>query len=105
MRRTILTSALAAAALVLASCSTPYGSSGFQYHRTNATAGAGYGAAAGGLIGAVIGNQSDELAEGALLGAAIGAAAGYALGNEADKAQRHGPAAPYLSRELSSRSP
>ena len=40
---------------------------------------AGKGAAAGAVIGGVVGNQSDETAEGAGLGAAAGAAIGAAI--------------------------
>ena len=49
------------------------------------TSGAGTGALAGGLLGALVaGNKT----EGALIGAVIGGLAGYAIGNEMDKHDR-----------------
>jgi outer membrane protein OmpA-like peptidoglycan-associated protein len=50
----------------------------------SATKGAGIGAAAGGLAGAVIGNQTGSTARGAIIGAVLGGAAGGIIGHQMD---------------------
>lgn len=52
---------------------------------SNKGKGAVIGAGAGGVIGGIIGKQSDNTAVGAILGAAIGGAAGAYIGNYMDK--------------------
>ena len=47
--------------------------------------GGAVGAAAGGVIGAVIGNQSGSTVEGAIFGAMVGGAAGLIIGDIMDK--------------------
>jgi outer membrane protein OmpA-like peptidoglycan-associated protein len=47
--------------------------------------GTGVGAAAGGTLGAVIGQQSGHTLEGALIGAALGGAAGALIGHQMDQ--------------------
>lgn len=47
--------------------------------------GGAIGAGAGGVIGGIIGSDSDQTAKGAIIGAAIGGAAGALIGNYMDK--------------------
>lgn len=51
----------------------------------NTEKGAATGAGAGGIIGAVIGNQTGSTARGAIIGAAIGGAAGAYIGHRMDE--------------------
>ena len=52
---------------------------------TRTLKGGAIGSGAGGVIGGVIGNQSDNTAKGAILGAMIGGTAGALIGNYMDK--------------------
>ena len=52
---------------------------------SNTVKGGGIGAAAGGLLGAVIGKQAGNTAVGAIIGAAVGGTAGALIGNYMDK--------------------
>jgi uncharacterized protein YcfJ len=63
----------------------------------NAQTGSVVGAAGGGLLGAVIGNQSGRPLEGALIGAGIGGLAGNAVGNAQD--QRNAQAQQYYYQQ------
>ncbi len=73
----LLAAGLAAFALTgLTGCATMGGSTG---------KGAAIGAAAGGLAGAVIGNQTGSTARGAIIGAVLGGAAGGIIGHQMDQ--------------------
>jgi outer membrane protein OmpA-like peptidoglycan-associated protein len=63
-----------AAALMLTGCSA-----------SNTVKGGGIGAAAGGILGAVIGKQAGNTALGAIIGAAVGGTAGVLIGSYMDK--------------------
>ena len=52
---------------------------------TDATKGAGLGAAGGAALGGIIGHQSGKGIEGALIGGGVGAITGGLIGNESDK--------------------
>ena len=52
---------------------------------SSAVKGGGIGAAAGGVLGAVIGKQAGNTALGAIIGAAVGGTAGVLIGNYMDK--------------------
>jgi outer membrane protein OmpA-like peptidoglycan-associated protein len=52
---------------------------------SNTVKGGAIGAAAGGILGAVIGKQAGNTAVGAIIGAAVGGAAGALIGNYMDK--------------------
>lgn len=54
----------------------------------NATKGIGIGAAAGALVGGVIGHQTGDREKGALIGAALGAGLGGTIGHRLDKQQK-----------------
>jgi outer membrane protein OmpA-like peptidoglycan-associated protein len=62
------------AALILTGCSA-----------SNTVKGGGIGAAAGGVLGAVIGKQAGNTALGAIIGAAVGGTAGVLIGRYMDK--------------------
>ncbi len=83
MKKTILSLTVAAAAISLSSCGVYQDPNAPQAHR-NATT----GAALGGALGAVIGDQSNEAGAGALIGAAAGGALGYAHGQHQDNTTR-----------------
>ncbi len=72
---------LITSALVLSSCQT-------AQENPNAAKGTGIGAAAGALLGAVVGHQSGNREQGALIGAALGAGAGGVIGHRMDKQQK-----------------
>ncbi len=55
---------------------------------TSTQKGAGIGAAAGGVIGAIIGKASGNTAAGAVIGAAVGGTAGAIIGHQMDKAAK-----------------
>jgi outer membrane protein OmpA-like peptidoglycan-associated protein len=67
--------------LILTSCQT-------AQENPNAAKGTGLGAAAGAIVGAVIGHQSGNREKGALIGAALGAGAGGVIGHRMDKQQK-----------------
>jgi outer membrane protein OmpA-like peptidoglycan-associated protein len=52
---------------------------------SNTEKGAAAGAGAGGLVGAIIGNQTGSTARGAIIGAAVGGVAGAVIGNQMDE--------------------
>ena len=52
---------------------------------TNALKGAGIGAGAGGILGAIIGKQYGDTTKGAIIGAAVGGTAGTLIGHYMDK--------------------
>ena len=81
MKSVFLTSALAAAAIVLAGCEYPNGDP--NYTGTGALTGGAVGA----FSGAAIGGERHG-GEGALLGAAIGAVTGGLIGNSMDQQQQ-----------------
>lgn len=66
------------AGLILPGCSS-------MEENPNTAKGAGIGAAAGGLLGAVIGNQQGNSGKGAAIGAVLGAGLGGVIGNRMDK--------------------
>lgn len=70
----IILSAMIAVATIFSGCQA-----------SNAGKGGAIGVAAGGALGAVIGNQSDNTAAGAIIGAAIGGTAGALIGRHMDK--------------------
>lgn len=76
MKSSILS--LAAIALILSGCQT-------AQENPNAAKGVGIGAAAGGVLGAVIGNQQGNSGKGAAIGAVLGAGLGGVIGNRMDK--------------------
>lgn len=69
---------LASAGFILTACST-------ASENPNTAKGAGIGAVAGGLVGAVIGNQQGNSGKGAAIGAVLGAGLGGVIGNRMDK--------------------
>lgn len=56
----------------------------------NAQYRAGQGAAAGAVLGGIIGHQSGRALEGAAAGAAVGGVGGAVIGNQEDKKQQSG---------------
>ena len=76
MKSSMITVALAA--LILSGCQT-------AQENPNTAKGAGIGAAAGGVLGAVIGNQQGNSGKGAAIGAVLGAGLGGVIGNRMDK--------------------
>jgi outer membrane lipoprotein SlyB len=79
MKSYYLTFTVAAAAVVLAGCETPYGTP--DRTGTGALAGGGIGA----VSGAIIGSHSGNAGAGALIGGAIGAITGGLIGHSMDE--------------------
>ena len=77
--RTILMTAVIAAAVTLAGCQTVNPYTG-ETQTSNAAKGAGIGAAAGAVVGLITGDDAKERRERALIGAGVGALAGGSVG-------------------------
>ncbi|MCA1963308.1 MAG: glycine zipper 2TM domain-containing protein [Prosthecobacter sp.] len=82
LHRTVVTGALAAA-LTLTSCVNPYAG-------PNEQNGAVVGAVGGGVLGAIIGNQSGRPLEGAAIGGLLGSLAGSQIGASRDQRYFYG---------------
>lgn len=74
--------------IILVTVTTAFTGCTTDQQNSQAARGATIGAAAGAILGGVIGHQSGEVGEGAVIGAAAGAAIGGLLGNKQDNQQR-----------------
>jgi len=79
MKKTLLSIVAAVSAFTFSNCANPYGPGATNAQRDTAT-----GAAAGAVIGGIIGHQSGRGLEGAALGAGAGAIGGNMVGRNKD---------------------